>query len=189
MKWFIPFLGFIFFGELFANYQYYVLKAQSSIRIYYLISIVESFFYGYIFFNLSSKRIVKLLILFFIGFSELVYLISILVKWENIGYFLFSLIVSGFLLATIAFIYLYTKFDNDDETLLITEPGFWIATGVSLFFSGASISFSLYEVINKYSIHLYGQKLYNLMPQILSIVLYLCISIALFLCKQKNKIL
>ncbi len=185
MKWFLPFLGLVFFGEILATYFYTV----SNIKIYYIISIVELAFYSYIFYHLHHRKSIKKIIFFLFVICEIGYIISFVFFGKNYTYFFNNLIVSGFYLVTIALIYLYIKVIDFDNASLTSEPGFWIATGVSLFFSGVSISFSLYEFIKSNSLYLFGEKLYNIIPQILSIVLYLCISIALILCRQKNKIL
>ena len=151
MKWFLPFLGLIFFGEILAIYFYTV----SNINIYYIISIVEVAFYSYIFYHLNHRRRIKKIILFLFAICEIGYVISFIFFGKNYTYFLNNLIVSGFYLVSIALIYLYIKVVDFDNASLTSEPGFWIATGVSLFFSGVSISFSLYEFIKNNSLYLF----------------------------------
>lgn len=190
MKWVLPFLAFIFFGERYATYQWYVLKVP-TININYLIACIESIFYGYVFYSLSRRVLIKKAILYFVLISEIGYIISFIFFRKNYAYFFGNIIASGFFIAVIALAYLYMKFveEEDDEVLLVSEPGFWIAFGVSLFYSGVSISFSLYEYMKRNVLVLFGEKLINLIPQILSVILYLSISIAIILCKQKKKIL
>jgi hypothetical protein len=187
MKWFLPFLGFVFVGELFQYYQWHVLK-ESTIRANYLIGIIESIFYGYIFYQLNNQKIVKRGISFFVPLSVLGYCITYLVDSKSPAYFFNNLIISGFFIATFALISLYIKFTDDEEILLISEPIFWIAVGVSLFYSGVSITFSLRDFIYENNLSIFGMKLYHSVPELLSMVLYTSISIALFLCRQKNKI-
>ena len=187
MKWFVPFLGFIFIAELINNRFYYL--HSLTILIHYIIGIAESVFYGYIFYKLSNRPTQKKGIIIFIILSVIGYVSSYFTHNTSITYFLFNLIISGFLLATIALVYLYTKFVDDDNTLLISESGFWIAFGVSLFYSGISISFSLYDLIYKNNLSLFGQNLLNLVPRILSVFLYISISISIVLCRKKKQIL
>lgn len=187
MKWFVPFLGIVFISELINN-QFYYLRRQ-TILIHYIIGITESVFYGFIFYKLSNRPIQKKSIIIFIIFSVMGYISSYFTFNTSITYFLYNLIISGYLLATIALIYLYTKFVDDDETLLISESGFWIAFGVSLFYSGISISFSLYDLIYKNNLSISGQNLLNLVPRILSVFLYISISISIILCRKKKQIL
>ena len=188
MKWFLPFLAFIFIGELIAKYEYALLH-HINVGFYYLIAIAESIFYSFIFYQLSNKSTLKKATLFFAFNSVAAYIIGFIFFRNDHSYFLPSLIISGFCFAVIALWYIYLKFvTDDDETLLINDPGFWIALGVSLFFSGTSIVFSLYNVIAKNNLNLFGIKLYNFVPRILCIVLYASISIAIILCKKKKTI-
>ena len=182
MKWFLPFLGSIFFGEILAK------NTQFGTIINYLIGVTESFFYGYMFYNLSNKYFVKKIIIYFVPISVLGYLISFFFSNNKSVFFIANIVISGFFLAAIALNYLYEKFD-DDETILISDSGFWIAIGVSLFYSGVSIVFSLHDFIVRNNLTLFNIKLYKLVPRILSVILYLSISISIILCKKKNKTL
>lgn len=187
MKWFLPFLGFIFLGELYAKYLGYFLK-ESNYGIYSIIGIVESFFYGYIFYHLSDNRFFRKAIFFFISISIACYCITYCLYGQSKSYLFINFIVSGFFLTVIALIYLYMKFTDDDQIIFIFEKGFWIAFGVSLFNAGTSLSFSLNDFIRENNISLFGIKLYHLIPQILCIILYSSISISIILCKRKTKV-
>ena len=188
MKWFLPFILFIFLGEIGAKYIS-ADSVTSNISIYYVIGIGETIFYGYIFYSLYNRKIFKGLILFFIFNSVIAYLIGLLFYREGYTFYLPVLIASGFLLALIALGYIYTKFVDDEETFLISEPGFWIAFGVSIFFSGTCIVFSLHDYIVENNLTVFGAKLYNFVARVLCVVLYSSISIAIILCKKKSRIL
>lgn len=188
MKWFLPFILFIFLGEIGANY----ISADavtSNISIYYVIGIVESVFYGYIFYSLNNRKTIKTLIVIYIFCSVFAFLFGLVFYRVGYGYYMSVLIGSGFFLALIALGYIYTKFVDDEETFLISEPGFWIAFGVSIFFSGTSIVFSLHDFIVDNNLTVFGAKLYNFVARVLCVVLYSSISIAIILCKKKSKIL
>ena len=187
MKWFLPFLGFICVAELVAKYQVLILD-EHLIKIHYVIGIIESIFYGYVFYRLSNSHFLKKIIFFFVPISVVSYLVTYFFYKNIFSYFITNIIISGFFLAVIALLYLYMKFADDDETLLISEPGFWIALGVSLFYSGISISLSLYDFIILNDLQLFGVRLYNFASRVLSVILYSCISISIILCKKKNKI-
>ena len=73
--------------------------------------------------------------------------------------------------------------------MLLNESGFWLAMGVSIFFSGTSIVFALHDLIIKNNLTFFGAKLYNFVPRVLSVILYASISIAIILCKKKTKAL
>lgn len=186
MKWFLPFLIFIFLAELFANYQTNVLK-ENAVRINYLIAIIESIFYGYIFYRLNNPSFSSRVCLFFIPTSVVAYVVTYFICDQPLEYFFPNIIFSGFFIAMSALFYLYSQFLIDEETILISNPGFWIAFGVSLFYSGISISFSLHNVIKSNNIFLFGESLLNIVPRVLSVILYISISIAIILCKHQKK--
>ena len=142
MKWFLPFLIFICIGELLLKYQWYVL-GRSTVKMNYLIAVIESIFYCYIFYNLSNKILFKRIVSFFVLISVMGYCIAYYSNSSTYIYFFPNIIISGYFLAAIALISIYLKYIDDEELFLIKEPGFWIAFGVSLFFSSVSLSFSL----------------------------------------------
>ncbi len=187
MKWVLPFLIFIFFSELFAKFNYKVLN-QSNVIIQYIIGIGESIFYSYLFYNYSSRKVMKKIILFFVLVSVSMFLIGLSFFTKDYSYFLPTLIIIGLFLSLFALTIIYTKFIDDDNTILINEPAFWIAFGVSLFFAGTSIVFSLHDFIVKNNLDIFGVKLHNFIPRILCVVLYSSISIAIILCKKKTRI-
>lgn len=191
MKWFLPYLAFIFLSEFMVAYQTYLDANRPNVTFYYFISILEYIFYNYIFYHLLSNRMIKRLVFFLIIGVTLNFFVGLLFAANKQTYLLLSLAISGFLLAAIAQVYIYLKFISDDETstLLISEPGFWIAFGVSIFFSGTCIVFSLHDFIMKNELVFFGFKLYHFVPRVLSIFLYSGISVSLILCKKKSKIL
>lgn len=188
MKWVLPFLGFIFLSEFTIAYQHYFDHLRSSVNINYLILSVESCFYGYIFYELSNKLILRKVALLTTLINITLIIFSFAIYKSEPENFIIILIIVGLLLTMTALIYIYTLFVDDNNLSLIKEPGFWIATGVSLFFSGVSIVFSLHNMILKNNLRLFGIMLYNFVPSILSVILYMCISIAIILCKKKTKI-
>jgi len=109
MKWFLPFLGFICLGKFIANYQHSVRK-ESAIAINYLIGIVESIFYAYIFYHLNHSRLLKKVIVFFVSKSVVGYLVAYSFYRETLRYFSPVFMLSGFFLAAIALVNLYMKF-------------------------------------------------------------------------------
>ncbi len=189
MKWFLPFLAFIFLAELMVAYQTSLDANTPNVILYYFVSIVEYIFYNYIFYHLLSDQRVKRWILVLVVGMTFNFFFGLLFAENKQSYLLLSLVFSGFLLSVIAQVYIYMKFVADDETstLLIYEPGFWIAFGVTLFFSGTCIVFSLHDFIMRNELVIFGTKLYHFVPRVLSIFLYSGISVSLILCKKKNK--
>ena len=187
MRWFLPFLGFIFFAELVGEYQWGVFGIP-TIDINYLIGIVESIFYGFIFYKLTNRLISKRLIFLGVLISVIVYIVSFVFFKKDHLYLFEDIIVSGFILSLISLMYLYFKSSDDDETILLYDPGFWIAFGVAIFYSGISISFSLHDFIKNNNLTFFGANLINVIPRYLSVILYSSISIAIILCKHQKKL-
>jgi len=96
MKWFLPFLGFIFIGELIEKF------IKLAVIVNYLIGVIESIFYGYIFYHLSHRPVLKKTILFFVPISVAGYFITYFLCNKNFTDFVPNLIISGFFLAAIA---------------------------------------------------------------------------------------
>jgi hypothetical protein len=185
MKWFLPFLAFIFLGELLTAWYHYYEPGRSNAGIYYIISIIESVFYNYILYKIQERVWLKKPIFFFAFITVTAYILGFLSDSDT---YLFSVfIVSGFFMAAIAVGYLYIKFVEDDSADLIAEPGFWIAFGVSLFFSGISVVYSLHDYILENDLSFSGARLYNFVSRVLSVFLYSSISIAIILCKRKSR--
>ena len=188
MKWVLPFLLFIFSCELISTYMILFYPGKSTFVIYYFIGVVEVFFYGYIFYKIINRALYRSVIKYLVVISVSVYIIGFILDNENYIFYIPSLILSSFSIAIFGLGYIYTKFIDDNNTILINEPGFWIAFGVSLFFAGSSIVFSLYDFIVKNNLNIFGIKLYNFIPRILCVVLYSSISIAIILCKKKTRV-
>lgn len=191
MKWFLPFFIFLILGETIVTQMYYPGRQVYNVSLNYLISIGEMVFYSFVFYQLSGKDSQKSLIVFFLMISIGCLLAGLLVNRQDYSFYFPVFILSGFFLSIISLRYLYLQFieAEDASYVLISKPGFWISVGVSLFFSGTSIVFALYNYILHNHLKLFGLHLYRLVPRVLSVVLYLCLSISIILCKKKTKIL
>jgi hypothetical protein len=94
--------------------------------------------------------------------------------------------IFGFGISAIALLCLYLIADRIEKTMILWEPDFWIAFGTALFYSGVSITFSLYDVIIRHNLIFLGLRLYNSIPQVLCLPLYLSISISIILSKRRK---
>ncbi|HEY1017697.1 MAG TPA: hypothetical protein VGE25_01770 [Sediminibacterium sp.] len=190
MKWFLPFLVFITGSELYAQNIGYVLGNSDTpnTKIYGFVTIVESVFYGYFFYTMTVKEIWKKIILIISLINSFISIIFFFFIAENPSYLITNLLFLSICFSFISLTYIYSKFISDEAAYLLCEPGFWVAFGVTLFFSGVSVVFSLHDFILKHNLTLFGVKLYHIVPQILSLPLYLSISTAIILCKKKNRI-
>lgn len=170
MRWLAPFLLFVFLGEVTAGY----IDPRYNTQVYYLIDIAESLFYSYLFYNLSRNRFLQTGIVVLGIPNVLAHICGLIWFGSDTSFYIPLLIAGGFYFALISMLYLCERF-NSDAADLQTEPGFWIALGVAVFFSGSSFVFSLYDYIVKENLTLFGMKLYHIVPQALSVFLYGCI--------------
>lgn len=186
MRWVLPFLIFIFFSEIVAR----VVGGytNNNLKIYCFISIAESLFYGYFFYNATKIIQFRKLILILTFLSVLGFVSSLIILHKNIHFLYLNFVITGFFLSFMALGYIYIRFLDDQNFYLITDPVFWVALGVSLFYSGTSVVFIMHDLIRVKRLWFMGLSLHNVVPQFLSVLLYLSISIAIIQCKKKTRI-
>lgn len=187
MKWFLPFLAFVFAGEIYAKYVGYVL-GKSNTGIYGFITIIEAVFYGYFFYTITEKQTSKKIILVTSLVNVSISIAFFFFIADNPSHLFTNLIFLSIFFALISLTYIYSKFISDEAAYLLDEPGFWVAFGVTLFFSGVSVVFSLHDFSMTHNLTFLGVKLYHIVPQILSLPLYFSISTAIILCRKKTRI-
>lgn len=190
MKWFLPFLAFITVSEMYAQNIGYVLGNSNTpnITIYGFIAIVESVFYGYFFYTITLKEISRKIIFIISLVNVSISIFFFFLITDNPSYVYTNLIFLSIFFSLISLTYIYSKFASDEAAYLLSEPGFWVAFGVALFFSGVSVVFSLHDFSMRHNLTLFGFKLYHIVPQTLCVLLYLSISTAIILCKKKTRI-
>lgn len=179
----LPFLLFITMAEYVAILQRNVYHT-STYGTNYLIMLVEWLLYNFLFHRFTQHA----------GYKKYLRLcVPLVVVCIAVGYFLFPnqyqvffycIILVGFFLSVSALFYMYVRFVEDEKTDLMEDPVGWVALGVVVFFSGVSIVFSLYEFIRLRQVNLWGEPIYTLVPRLLSIFLYSCISIAIIQCRK-----
>jgi hypothetical protein len=188
MRWFVPFLGFIFFADVSIYIQYILLDLKYPVITFYLLQVIETVFYGYFFSKLADSKIVRHIVL-------LMWLICIPSYVLN---FFFSdnttsknlqmiMVISNIFVAVLSIIYVYLIIIKNDSIKLTSEPGWWIAMGAAVFFSCITIGHLLYDFILRNNLRLFGIYLYNLIPQLMSLILYSFISIGIILYATKAK--
>lgn len=185
MRWCVPFLAFIFVGELIAKYEGRVLGLDNY-NIYYILFIGESVFYAYIFYNFTSSSGLKKVIIYLTIPTVINYLIGFCFYLSVSRYIYVSSMIASFLLVVISLSYLYLKCIDNDTVWLVSEPGFWVSLGVSLFYSVLCLAYSLSHLVRTYDLYFFGQKFYNWIANVMCIVLYGSISVGIILCKRKT---
>ncbi len=188
MQWISIYLFYIVFVESIDIYFGYTTKtAPTYFHLTY--QIASNFFYCYIFYNVfrMGKRHLKKILLTFLLLIVLLILYNHFFISDSVEDSYRIRIVSGIFLSGVACYYLYTEFINDNlEELLIHKSGFWIASGVLLFYSGYSIVITLHPFTSKNKVYIFDTPVHTFFTQILSVFLYSCITIALIVWKPKT---
>lgn len=184
MKWFLPFLAFIFLTEIAAEYQFFILHGNTH-RLNYIVSIIETLFYGFIFYSLSDLPVVKRIVTVSTLINLIVHAVGMIFYYNSPNSLYYCIVISGIFISGYALSYLYYIITRVDDIQPLTEPGYWLAFGVSMFFSVGSVGLSLHNVIDQYSLVVFDRKLHQFIIQILCVILYSSISIAIILCKKR----
>jgi len=188
--YFIPFLAFVLLGELggiyFSSPPH--LNAEKNMHIYLTITIVETIFFAYIFYQILQSEKIKQFT--FIGSTILV---SLMTAWffffVDISVLLTNTIgITGFFFSCVSCFYLYEKNITTEKTdeNLIRNPDFWFAIGVLIFWVTCTIPFILYFFLSKNKLLIFGVPIYRLFPQIFSVVLYGCFTVAIILSRKNS---
>jgi hypothetical protein len=186
--YFIPLLAFTLMGELGASYFYVTLVdyQPGNTHIYLWVVLFEFLFFGYQFYHILLSRRMRTATV--IGTSLLVFsmLFWFCFYAEYSEMYYNTMVIGGFFLCCLCCTYLYEQFvlSDDFEVNLMTVPDFWMVTGILIFFVGISISFALHYFLKGDGITIFGMPLYHFFPQVLSVFLYGCITVAIIQWKK-----
>ena len=184
---FVPFLFLVFIQEItlfFYNLNPPIRSTGIVYNIYTPVStLFFSFFYSRIPFNISVRNLIRILTIIFLAATLFTYcFIQPVYIYNN-----YISLAGGFLitLCGILFLFNYFKLDTHKEEKKWL-PVLWITIGVVAFYPVVNISFALYKYLLAYDATIFGKKLYNLIPQLMSILMYSCFIRAFYLCKKKD---
>jgi hypothetical protein len=183
----LPYLVLVFIQEIviaFANYKGYMVNNAVLYNIYRPASVIVFF---WIYYPIPFMVPLRKLLLWMTA----IYLIVILVNYC----FLESIVTTssyltlarGFVITFygILFLFRYFNLDNLAEEKY-WRPVIWITIGIVIFYPVISISANFQKYLAADSATLYGLKLYQVIPQLMSIFMYSCFSYAFYLCQKKN---
>lgn len=162
---------------------------QNNLWMYHLYAvasfILTSLYFIFISPDLKLKRVIRIVIILFIIFS----VINILL-WQGLNEF----DSNGFTIASFVFIiysilYYYGQLRKAEVLFIERLPNFWIVTGIFFYYAGCFFLFLVYYDI--------GTKRFRDLPlpggtwtiqQIMFIVLMICFSVGILLCKPEEQI-
>ena len=188
----IPFLFFVLYAEIGAAYyrSNHPVKTNhtGNTHIYLWISIAETIFYSWFFYQVATGYVFKRLVKIFATMLVLTYLFLSFFYFSYVGAYYIIMTVTGIYFTIMSCIYFYKLSINAGEENIINLASFWMATGIFVFYSGISLVMVLHEMLMRQNVTIFGESLYNVIPQVLSIILYGCFIAAFILCRKKKTI-
>jgi len=98
--------------------------------------------------------------------------------------------VTSLLICFFCILFYYTHLRKPAEYIsILLIPGFWFSTGLLIFYSGISLYSSIYPYLAKARINISNIPIQNLIPQVLSMILYSFIIVSIIRCRKYNKII
>ena len=181
---FIPYLLITLTAELMAVYHMYVLDASNG-YIYNIYVIFQTLFFVYLFSGTGLKRSYKMLIRYS-GVLYLVICLIVYIAFRSVFEFnRFIFIGSGLLVCIYAICYLFYYFNLDDAEEEFRQKPLLIITAATIFyFSVVSLTIVLYPYLAQMRTAIMGEKLYNIIPRMVSLILYSVFAYAFILCRK-----
>ncbi|HSC37976.1 MAG TPA: hypothetical protein VLD19_08905 [Chitinophagaceae bacterium] len=187
LQWFVPFLALTLVTELLGVYTKDVLDVSND-WLYNSYTWVQVLFFSFFYRSLRMpgpyRRIIEAGVIVYTVSTVIIYLWYTPVTEFSIGLFLSG----GFMVVLFAIFFLFNYFSLDDrlkERSLV--PVTWITVGTIAYFTVLSITVSLIKYIRQYDLELGGEMLYNLVPRVMSVLMYTCFVYAFFLCRRINR--
>lgn len=183
------YLLLVFIQELFALLMVKQDPAYSTGYIYNIYNPVNALFYAIFYyripFNYPVRRLMGVLMIVFIVATLVTFIFIPSVKINEYNSYLS--LAAGFLitLSGLLFLFNYFRLDNHAEEKK-WRPVIWITIGLVAFYPVVNISFALYKYLLAYQATIFGIKLYRLIPQLMSIFMYVCFIRAFYLCNKKE---
>jgi hypothetical protein len=183
-----PFYLFLLFAqELLAFLLVKQDPTYSTGYIYNISNPVNALFYSIFYyripFNYPVRRLMAVMMIAFLVVNLVTFCF---IQSVNI-YNSYLSLATGFLITFcgILFLFNYFKLDNHTEEKKWL-PVIWITIGIVAFYPVVNISFAVRKYLLAYEATVSGIPLYRLIPQVMSIFMYVCFIRAFYLCNMKK---
>jgi hypothetical protein len=183
----LPFLVLVFFQELIVNTGGLMGYITSNSVIYNIYRPITAIVFAFVYYRIPfmspwKKLIAGLTILYLtITFINYCFIESIFTTSSYLT------LARGFVITFCAVLFLFSYFNLDNLAQeKYWRPLVWVTIGVVIFYPVISISTNFQKYLAATSATLYGMRLYQLIPQVMSIFMYSCFSYAFYLCKKEN---
>lgn len=181
----LPFLIYVFFQETVLGLNNYFNYFTSNAIVYNIYRPVSVIVFAFIYFSITFMSPLKKLI----AAITIIYLVLTLINYcfiESIftasSYFTLA---RGIVLTFFALLFLFRYFNLDNiAEEKYWRPLIWVTAGIAVFYPVTSISLTFQKYLANEQATLYGMRLYQLIPQVMSIFMYNCFSYAFYLCRK-----
>ena len=181
----LPYLIYVFVQETTLWLLYYLDYYKTNAIVYNIYRPINVIVFFWVYYNIPFLIPYRKLI----GWLTAIYLLATLLNYCFIESILsqdrYLALARGFVITFYALLFLFRYFQLDNrEEEKYWRPLLWITTGIAIFYPVVSISLSFQKYLAADSATLYGVKLYNVIPQVMSIFMYSCFSYAFYLCRK-----
>ncbi|MET0463520.1 MAG: hypothetical protein ABW007_10210 [Chitinophagaceae bacterium] len=184
---FVPYLWYLIVQEIGVEILY-TLKIIKTTGVYYNIYrplAVTFFFFTFYRMEINSDVVKKFMRWMYIGYLAFVLLIFILTTALN-SFSPYIALSSGFVICCFALSFLINYFNLDDpDQEKHWYPVVLITVGILAFYPVINIAFAFYKHLLAAKTLVFGTKLYQSIPEIMSIFMYSCFTYAFYLCRKK----
>lgn len=132
--------------------------------------------------NPQTKTLIQQLYIGYVLFAILLLAIVPLTEMNR-----YLSLATGFVISSYALLFLFSYFNLDDSK----EEYKWypvipISIGLLAFYPVVNISFTFYSHLLRSEALIFGTKVYQFVPQVMSLFMYSCFTYAFYLCKKRN---
>jgi hypothetical protein len=181
----LPYLMYVFIQETTLWLLYYLDYYKSNPIVYNIYRPINVIVFFWVYYNIPFLIPYRKLI----GWLIAIYLLATLLNYCFIESIFsqdkYLALARGFVITfySLLFLFRYFQLDNPEEEKY-WRPLLWITTGIAIFYPVVSISLTFQKYLAAEGAALYGVKLYNVIPQVMSIFMYSCFSYAFYLCRK-----
>jgi hypothetical protein len=183
---FLPFIFLTLLVELVAVYYKYNLD-QSNAWLYNSYLVIQVAFFTWLYYqnieNPRFRQIIRILSVLFFGGVMVTYIFLDTITSFNPAIF----VIGGIIITLFAVLFLLYFFSLEN---IVAEdklyPLIYVTIGIVAYFAVCSLTITLYKYLKIYNLEIAGTKLYNLVPRLLSIFMYLIFAYSFYVCRRKK---
>jgi hypothetical protein len=178
------FLLFMVFIELTARYIRLVL-GETNVWLYNISTTIEFVFYGWFFLQVFTRKQNRALASAFIIVYPLIVLLNLIFLQGFLHFHSYTMILGSSVMIIFCCLFLWEKLNNPERIEILTDPLFWICTGILFFYLGDFFYNVFYNFLVTQGMDT-GRRLFKAINNNLIIVLYSCFIIA-FICSRNSR--